>query len=125
MEALGIVGDTDLSLVLWDGSYHCPRDPLECGWPVRYAAVQRMDASNDYFDRALEIARADVVFQVRMAALRKYGAAIATTKRCAPLLDSVKDPAELPIVRMEAMSLVTPACAEHDDLQLLLDDARE
>ncbi|MFI5178678.1 MAG: peptidylprolyl isomerase [Vicinamibacterales bacterium] len=120
LEALGIAHDTDTTIVEWAGSYHCPREPYDCGWEVRYAAVQRMDAANPTFDAALSVALRDVAFQVRMAALRKYGAAISRTKECGPLVATASDGLQLTIVRMEAVSLLTPACSDRDDIHELL-----
>ena len=75
IEALGIVGDTDTALVNWAVFWHCPtRRPPTCGWEVRYAAVQRMDAASPLFETNLALARDDAAFQVRMAAIRKYAA---------------------------------------------------
>ena len=120
IEALGIAKDPDLSIVLWASAYRCGTGPLECGADVRYAAIQRLDAVDPAFEPALSTALLDATLQVRMAALRKYGAAISKTKRCAPIVEKIRSLNEAPILRLDAIALVTPACDERDDIRQLL-----
>ena len=82
IEALGIVGDTDAALINWAVLWHCPTGPPACGWEARYEAVRHLDAADPLFETSLNIARRDAAYQVRMAALRKYTAAIPRTKNC-------------------------------------------
>ncbi len=120
IEALGLIGDADASLTLWASTYRCTRGGDDCGWEVRYAAVNRMDAADPAFDAALATARRDGSLQVRMAALRRSGAAIARTHKCGALIDTAMDDLEQPIARMEAMSLLAPACDNGDDIRRAL-----
>ena len=113
IEALGIVGDTDTALVNWAALWHCPSSILRtCGWEVRYAAVQRMDAVSPLFETNLALARNDAAFQVRMAAIRKYALAIPRTKDCTHIVDAIGDSDELTVVKLDAISLLTANCEQ-------------
>jgi cyclophilin family peptidyl-prolyl cis-trans isomerase/HEAT repeat protein len=116
IEALGIAQDPDTELVNYAASWHCPLGPPTCGFEVRYAAVQRMVAGDPAFDAILRTARHDAAFQVRMAAIRRYGAAVAKTKDCAEIASAVGDAAEPAIVQIDAISLLSPTCATPEDL---------
>jgi cyclophilin family peptidyl-prolyl cis-trans isomerase len=115
LEALGFANDDDKALVSWAMDYHCPgTQEVGCGWSLRFVAVQRSSALDDALRPGLERASHDAVFQVRLAALRKLGAAIPQTATCAPLLAAVADASETILVRLEAASLLDVRCREHD-----------
>ena len=123
IEALGIAGDTDTALVNWAVLWHC-RDSVEptCGWPVRYAAVQRMDAANPIFETNLQLARQDQAFQVRMAAIRKYALAIPRTKDCTPQVDAISDQDEVTVVKLDAISLLSANCEQPQNVRSIVAD---
>ena len=116
IEALGIAQDPDTELVNYAATWHCPIGPPTCGFEVRYAAVLRMIAGDPAFDAILRLARHDAAFQVRMAAIRRYGAAVSKTKDCTEIASAVGDSDEPAIVQIDAISLLSPACAEPDGL---------
>lgn len=111
IEALGIAQDPNTELVNFAATWHCPLGPPTCGFEVRYAAVQRMVADDPAYDAILRIARHDAAFQVRMAAIRKYGAAVPRTKDCTEIASAVGDPDEPAVVQIDAISFLSQACA--------------
>jgi cyclophilin family peptidyl-prolyl cis-trans isomerase/HEAT repeat protein len=120
IEALGIAQDPDTELVNYAATWHCPLGPPTCGFEVRYAAVQRMVAGDPAYDAILRIARHDAAFQVRMAAIRRYGAAVSKTKDCTEIASAVGDADEPDVVQVDAISLLSPTCAEPDGLSAKL-----
>jgi cyclophilin family peptidyl-prolyl cis-trans isomerase/HEAT repeat protein len=123
IEALGIIGDTDSALVNWAVLWRCPNsiEPT-CGWEVRYEAVQRMDAANPLFEPSLNIARHDAAYQVRMAALRKYGAAIPRTRDCRRIVESIAEAQEMTVVKLDAISRLTPGCERPENIAAIIGD---
>jgi cyclophilin family peptidyl-prolyl cis-trans isomerase len=116
VEALGLANDDDKALVAWAAGYTCPSGAPLCGWQVRYAGVQRSTAQDEVLRPGLERARRDPAFQVRLAALRKLAAPVGQAKSCAPLLETLTDPSEHVIVRLEAVSLMDARCDRRDEL---------
>ena len=76
--------------------YRCPGDSAECGWPVRFAAVQLLDRRIALEAAALEQATHDSAFQVRLAALEHLG--------CEAMLAALAVPSEVSAVRLELIS---------------------
>src|SRR4029079_2428879 len=72
MQALQASHDINDHTWLTEASkYHCPNQPAECGWPVRYAAVQLLDKRVAFEAAALDLARHDPAYEVRLAAMNK------------------------------------------------------
>ena len=117
IEALGIASDSDFMIVNSAALWQCVNGPPECGWEVRYAAVARMDATDQLLEPILRLTLRDAAFQVRMAALRRYAAAIPKTNDCSHLIDAMGDPFELPVVRLDAMSLLRTTCDQPADIE--------
>ncbi len=55
-------------------------------------------------------------YQVRITDLRRAAAGLAADASCAPLVDAMDDAAAMTIVRLEALRLVDPKCAEAADI---------
>src|SRR5579862_712853 len=113
LEILLRIHDFDAGLLWYAAQFRCV-DPKQfnCGWEMRYVASQFADPSQ-HAD-LLDYLRHDPAFQVRLVALRKLADAIPETKSCAPLLDALADGAELSIVRIEVIGLLSPKCDEHE-----------
>src|SRR4029078_547343 len=99
--------------------YHCPNEPADCGWTIRLTAVQLLDKRIAMEAAALDAARHDAAFKVRLTALEQLD--------CDAMLAAFADKSEVPVVRLELMKSaranvrsISNVCGRTPEVQRLL-----
>jgi len=118
LELLSYLKDDDFETINKAATYHCPRQPPECGWNFRRTAVLMMDAAAPEYTFSLREAARDVTSQVRLAAVIAHGRATPATKTCAPLIEALND--REPNIVLQAIGAMSPKCVERDDIVVRL-----
>lgn len=107
------IKDLDVEVIQKAAVYNCPKGP-DCGWEIRLIGLEMLDAGDDRFANALSRARHDDTYQVRYEALTKIAQNIEKTGTCGPLIEALDD--RVTHVVQHAVELLSPRCAEREDL---------